>query len=1084
MSFAPLRKLLTCLIGAGLAATVALAQDETVQSGVGYEAKPIYKKFVLKKGSFEPISTTPFEMENEMAERDDYRAVYNPAPFYPPRLSQRDGSDFGVEAAPVYRTGWQYGGNTPGSFPPDNTIAVGPSDMVASVNTNLRVYDLSGVQQTSANWSTLLGTTQFLSDPNFRYDTYRGRFIGVIIAIDNITTFNNARWWILYSDDNTAEGTWTAMSLNARFNGSTEEDIWADYPHIGFTNDAIAVSAIMFATPAGSGDSYGKCRFIDAADVYDGGGYAYKDFWNFTSDGTPDKRVFPATSQSSPSRFWVLSSKEGGASNLTLREFDDTAGGNNGAQTNLLTTSLVPVNAYATPPDGRQPGGATAIDNIDSRILQCEYTGGKVFATLTSAEADTTTGGNKSTIRAYRLQTVIGAAPTVQVDAGLSSNTYDYYYPGIVATADGDAIIVFGRSGTAAGAWPEVRWTSFLSTATALEGSALAKAGEDTYSRVFNGRNRWGDYFTCALDPYDDRTVWMHGEYAELASGGVDQYGCWIFAANYKPDHVISVANASIAHSDTGTLSCTVTSSAGGAVPSAVVNWTVNGVSQGTSVTNASGVATKSYTVPSGTLPGLTQTISCTVNRTTTLNEATSTATLTVLKANTAIQISNETTQVGGTVTFLAQLIRTTDSLGLSGKTINFYVNGIAIGSATTNASGFAQINYTAHLNPGSYTAYAIFAGDTYYNSKSDLTGVLTVNKADTTINVPTVNGTIGSTISVTATLTRNTDSLALSGKTISFIIDGVAAGSAVTNASGVATISHTVAGGVLGNRTITANFAGDTVYNPSAGTGTLVRYANTTLTAPSGANQRTKTVTLSSTLRRAHDSALIIGATVNFLVDGASVGSGVTNASGIASFVYTIPAGAAFGAHTTQATFAGSGFLNASSSALGTLTVNLPSFNGDLTLLNWGGSNAVNATVRIFNSANVLVQGPSTVSCDAGGNWSLPTSLAAGTYKVKMKTSHWLTKQVTGVVLNTTTGTSTIIHDLFNGDCDGNDIVDIADYTILALAFDAVLDTDPGTPGNQSSPNWNAQADLDGNGIVDIADYTILATNFDRVGD
>lgn len=62
----------------------------------------------------------------------------------------------------------------------------------------------------------------------------------------------------------------------------------------------------------------------------------------------------------------------------------------------------------------------------------------------------------------------------------------------------------------------------------------------------------------------------------------------------------------------------------------------------------------------------------------------------------------------------------------------------------------------------------------------------------------------------------------------------------------------------------------------------------------------------------------------------------------------------------------------------------------------------------------------------------------------------------------------------LINGDCDGNNVIDIADYTILATAFDAIA----------GDANWDARTDLNGDGIIDIADYTILALNFDAVGD
>ena len=59
------------------------------------------------------------------------------------------------------------------------------------------------------------------------------------------------------------------------------------------------------------------------------------------------------------------------------------------------------------------------------------------------------------------------------------------------------------------------------------------------------------------------------------------------------------------------------------------------------------------------------------------------------------------------------------------------------------------------------------------------------------------------------------------------------------------------------------------------------------------------------------------------------------------------------------------------------------------------------------------------------------------------------------------------------NGDCDGNNRVNTADYSRLAVAMGS-------TP---SSPNWDWMCDLDGNGRVNTNDYSILATNMGQVG-
>ncbi|MBL8048449.1 MAG: hypothetical protein JNJ45_07180 [Chthonomonas sp.] len=1052
----------TSLLGA---ATAQVLPDEE-SSGKGYQAKTDQHTFSMARG-VNRVDTTPREWlpRQSGSQWKHTTADFNPQNQPDPGpVTQDMGGMFEAEAPP-FQTGFFM--TNSGSTPPDPMMAVGLSDVAAVVNFSLVIRDFDGNLISSTGLNTICNNSgDFVFDPHIRYDTFRNRFIGIAASKNSGTDNGDARWWIFYSDNSSAEGDWTAFSVNARLNGATDDNAWMDYPHLAVSDQAVCVAGIMFSNDATP--SYGKVRFMDATDVYDGGGIGWYDNWNLSSDGTDDFRPVPVNFNSSTNSFWVLVGKEGGSSRVTAREYADS-GTDFGNNTSLLATRLITVSAYAPAPDADQPSGVQDLDNIDCRIMQAEGIDGDIYA------VQTVVANSRSYIRAYKFDAPSGATPTVTFSTTFGNSDFDYTYPGVTGTTDGDMVVVFCRSNSST--FAECRYTGKLSADTSLEGSALLKAGEGTYLRLVGSRNRWGDYLACALDPYDDRNVWFIGEYAESNNF----WGTWVGSANYKDDYVVVANNANIATSGTGNLTANVKVN-GVNQNGKFLYFYVNNVYVGADASDANGNSSLQYTVPSGTVPG-PDTIRVDALRTTTINADSDTATLTVSKANSAIQITNEAGTPGEVVSFTIQLIRTTDSTGLSGKTVNVTVNGVGIGGAVTNASGFAQKSYTITNPVGVYNVTASFAGDTLYNSVSDNTGVLTVSKGLTNIAVPAVNGTIGSNAALTGTLTRTVDGLALSGRTLTFTVDGVGVGSAVTNASGLATLNWNVTAGVLGARTYSVSWLGDTQYNSDSTASTFNRYANTTLTVPAVTGQRTQNVVLSATLRRAHDSALITGQTVNFTVDGAGVGSAVTNGSGVASLNYVIPAGATFGAHPIGVTFPAAGFFN-NSSGSGTLTVGLPSFNGNLTLLQWGGSNAVNAVVTVRNNANAIVQGPSTVATNVSGNWSLPTSLLPGTYRVTVKSSHWLSQRVLNVSLNNTTGTGTILHDLLNGDCDGNDIIDVGDYSILAAAFDALLDTDPGTIGNQSSPNWDIRADLNGDGIVDIADYSILAGNFDKFGD
>jgi len=70
-----------------------------------------------------------------------------------------------------------------------------------------------------------------------------------------------------------------------------------------------------------------------------------------------------------------------------------------------------------------------------------------------------------------------------------------------------------------------------------------------------------------------------------------------------------------------------------------------------------------------------------------------------------------------------------------------------------------------------------------------------------------------------------------------------------------------------------------------------------------------------------------------------------------------------------------------------------------------------------------------------------------------------------------TISGTTDPVHvgTLLEGDANGDGIINISDFGILAVAFMS-------TP---SDPNWDARADFDRNGIINISDFGLLAVNF-----
>jgi hypothetical protein len=133
---------------------------------------------------------------------------------------------------------------------------------------------------------------------------------------------------------------------------------------------------------------------------------------------------------------------------------------------------------------------------------------------------------------------------------------------------------------------------------------------------------------------------------------------------------------------------------------------------------------------------------------------------------------------------------------------------------------------------PGSYTI-TVSVSDTGAGTYSAgaATFTLTVIPA-TNLVVSNATGMVGGTASLSATLTAASNGTPISGKTISFMVNGNSVGTAPTGVNGVATVNASLTGFAVGTYPIEATFAGVAgTWGGSTGTAQL------TVTSPAPAN-------------------------------------------------------------------------------------------------------------------------------------------------------------------------------------------------------------------------------------------------------
>ena len=404
--------------------------------------------------------------------------------------------------------------------PPDCTLSVGPSHVMAAVNVDLVGYTKSGTQSFrwanfTAMFSPVLQQGVQLFDPKLAYDHYSDRWI-VCIAGRRAAPQGS---WILMGVSQTADpaGPYWIWATDATTDGPNASSNWSDYPMLGFDTRGIYVSTNQFGF--GGGFSYAKVRIFNKAEMYAGGVGAthnirWWDFWNLQNpNGSKAFTVQPACHfqglGGNPSGFLVNSLFPSGNS-LTLWTLANPLGlWTGGAPT--LTSASVSCRAYELPPAAVQKdGGTVRIATNDTRLLNAVFQSvsgtQRVWTCHTSKHSWAGDTEARSVVQWYEID-VPSRAMTQQGAFGASGR--HYFFPVVQTDIARNAYVTFGRSGP--DEYGQLRHTGrrVADPAGQLQGSALVVAGQASY----NG-GRWGDYFGIGRDPTDRRTIWSLGQYA------------------------------------------------------------------------------------------------------------------------------------------------------------------------------------------------------------------------------------------------------------------------------------------------------------------------------------------------------------------------------------------------------------------------------------------------------------------------------------------------------------------------------------------------------------------------------------------
>ncbi|MCX6379698.1 MAG: Ig-like domain repeat protein, partial [Armatimonadetes bacterium] len=238
------------------------------------------------------------------------------------------------------------------------------------------------------------------------------------------------------------------------------------------------------------------------------------------------------------------------------------------------------------------------------------------------------------------------------------------------------------------------------------------------------------------------------------------------------------------------------------------------------------------------------------------------------------------------------------------------------INSMTTPRASFALVSGTDGR------LYAI-GGNTFSQTLSSLEAY-TIPPFKTKITASNVAVYYGKSVTLSATLKNGIDGSPIPNKQIAFSLEGSPVGSGTTNASGKATllVANPLAYHVETSHAIVASFAGAGSYKPSSGIATLtVNKADTLIKVGTFSGGPGDKKSLTAVLRRRTDTLPLSAQTLTFKIDGNTIGSGITDGTGKATFLYKIDETYRVGAHVLTAEFAGDND-HSLSTGTGTLTI------------------------------------------------------------------------------------------------------------------------------------------------------------------
>jgi hypothetical protein len=429
-----------------------------------------------------------------------------------------------------------------GFEPPDPWVAVGPDDVVQTVNTRLRFSNREGATLADVDAIDFFDLNNFeaclppaapgcspipididgLADPRWHYDAVHNRWVGFILSwhcdTNGASAGDDSLGFLHVAISTTGDPTGDYYQLYLQY------DFLPDYPMVGTSADKLTLSANEFTLNNTTACTDGEQFDAASTATFD---------WNqlLTFPAAPDFSYFfafdefslrPAVApQATSNTIFVVGEQllpdPTGAttSNVVyyrLTGTNATGGVVQSPPQDLTNLGVVP--AFVDPPAPAQPGGALPATIVDRRPTDAIWRNN--ILTFVSTYPCDPSGGPTETRDCGRV-TQLNTAPAVpsrRQDVLVASSARDVWYAGIGQSQSGILHVVYTQSSATEGMSSFDRYQLPSDAIYRLSAPRrIVDGGANAY-----GGDRWGDFVGVAQDPRDTNAVWQGNQYTK--SGG------------------------------------------------------------------------------------------------------------------------------------------------------------------------------------------------------------------------------------------------------------------------------------------------------------------------------------------------------------------------------------------------------------------------------------------------------------------------------------------------------------------------------------------------------------------------------------